>query len=506
MRSRLEIGLSCVLSAGLALGAGSQAARAQSLNSVRIANGLSSPVFVTAPQGDDSRLFVVEQRSGTTGRIRIINIPANTLNSTPFFSVSPVATGGEQGLLGLAFHPNYLQNGYFYVYYTRSAQSGISAGSSIIARYRANAPYTTSTTADLASGVTLLEIRQPDANHNAGWMSFGPDGNLYIATGDGGCGNDSNCGGNAPTINPPGHTSGTGNAQDVTSNLLGKILRLDVDGPDNIPGNADDADPSTGTPYRAAAGNPFNGTNGDREIFAYGLRNPWRDSFDRLTGDLWIADVGQGAREEINFVPAGLGAGFNFGWRCLEGTRTTGLTGCNPNDASLWAPIMEYGHNENIAPTFIRGCSITGGYVYRGSAIPSIYGHYIFADYCSGDIWTIQRAAGGGLTNVINRTGQLTPPGGLGIQNVTSFGQDNQGELYICDQSGGEVYKIIPRACDADANADGVIDQGDIDYLVNSIGGGANPTGFNNDFNADGVTDQGDVDAIINVVAGGSCP
>lgn len=506
MKSSHRVGLLSLVVPGLALCLFAQSSQAQGLATTRIANGLAGPVFVTAPRGDNSRIFVVEQRTSTTGRIRIINIPANTLNSTPFFTVSPVATGSEQGLLGLAFHPNYLQNGYFYVYYTRAPQAGISAGSSVIARYRANPPYATSTTADLTSGTTLLEIPQPDANHNCGWMAFGPDGYLYIGTGDGGCGNDTNCGGNSPSVVPPGHTAVTGNAQDITSNLLGKLLRLDVDGPDNIPGNADDADPNTGTPYRAAPGNPFNGSNGDREIFAYGLRNPWRDSFDRVTGDLWIADVGQGAREEINFVPAGLGAGFNFGWRCLEGTRVTGLTGCNPNDASLWPPIMEYGHSENIAPTFIHGCAITGGYVYRGSALPSLYGSYIFADYCSGDIWTIQRAAGGGLTNIVNRTAQLTPPGGLGIQNVTSFGEDNQGELYICDQSGGEVYKIIPRTCDADANQDGVADQGDVDYLINVVAGGANPTGFNTDFNRDGVSDQGDVDALVNVVAGGDCP
>ncbi|MFA6045307.1 MAG: PQQ-dependent sugar dehydrogenase [Phycisphaerales bacterium] len=518
------------------------AAHAQQLATTRIASGLAGPVFVTSPRGDNNRLFVVEQRNSTSGRIRVINIPGNTLNSAIYLTINPVATGGEQGLLGLAFHPDFLNNGYFYVYYTRAAVAGVSYGNSVVARYRANAPYATSTTADASSAQVLLDFPQPDANHNAGWIAFGPDGNLYIATGDGGCGNDSNCGGNSPTITPPGHTPGTGNAQDVTGNLYGKLLRLDVDGPDNIPGNADDADPANAKPYRTPAGNPFNGTNGDREIFCYGLRNPWRNSFDRQTGDLWIADVGQGAREEINFVPAGMGPGLNFGWRCIEGTRATGLSGCNPSDQNLFPPILEYGHGENIAPTFIHGCSITGGYVYRGSAIPCLQGNYIFADYCSADIWTFKRSATGPIINLVNRTAELAPGGTQAIQGVTSFGEDNQGELYICDQSGGEIFKIIPSTasqgpdcngngvpdaceiangdttdangdgipdscqCDSDLNHDGNADQGDIDYLINVVAGGPNGTGIDPDFNRDGNVDQGDIDALINVVAGGACP
>ena len=517
-------------------------AGAQQLATTRIAVGLAGPVFVTSPPGDNSRLFVVEQRNGTSGRLRIINLPGNTLNSVIYLTVNPVATGTEQGLLGLAFHPDFLNNGYFYVYYTKAAQAGVSAGSSVVARYRASAPYASSTTADAASAQILMEFPQPDANHNAGWIAFGPDGYLYIATGDGGCGNDTNCGGNSPSVVPPGHTPVTGNAQDTTSNPYGKLLRLDVDGPDNIPGNADDADPVSGKPYRTPPTNPFNGTNGDQEIFCYGLRNPWRDSFDRQTGDLWIADVGQGAREEINFVPAGEGAGWNFGWRCLEGTRSTGLAGCDPNDPSLFGPILEYGHSESIAPTFIHGCAIVGGYVYRGAAIPCLTGNYIFADYCSGDIWTFKRSPSGPLVNIVNRTAELDPPGTLAIQGVSGFGEDNQGELYICDQNGGEIYKIIPSPadqgpdcnangvpdaceiangdvpdanangipdsceCNPDFNQDGNSDQGDIDYLTNVVAGGSNTTGIDPDFNHDGNVDQGDIDALINVVAGGACP
>ena len=334
-------------------------------------------------------------------------------------------------------------------------------------------------------------------------MAFGPDGMLYIATGDGGCGNDSTC--NASFPHEPG-----GNAQNVSANLLGKILRIDVDGPDNIPGNADDADTGLGLSYRIPPGNPFDGSNGRREIMAYGLRNPWRDSFDRLTGDLWIADVGQGDREEVNFVPAGGLAGMNFGWRCMEGTRCTDLSGCVCGAPTLTIPVLEYGHTTAVAPTNIMGCSISGGYVYRGSAIPCLQGAYLFADYCSGDIFTFRRLAAGGVTEVTQRRGELTPPGGGSISNVTSFGEDASGELYICDLNGGEVFKIVLGAggcgCDADFNVDGNTDQGDVDYLINVIAGGNNPTARDPDFNQDGNADQGDIDALINVVAGGNCP
>jgi glucose/arabinose dehydrogenase len=516
------------------------------LNTTRIASGLSRPVYVTAPPGDTSRIFVLEQRTGSTspatGRIRIINLPANTLNATPYLSIGGLAAGNEQGLLGMTFHPNFLQNGYFYVHTTIAAQSGVSAGSVVITRYRANPPYATSTTADPASAAVLLTVLEPDSNHNTGWIAFGPDGNLYIPLGDGGCGNDTNCT-NPASVNPPGHTPGTGNAQDLTDNLLGKILRLDVDGPDNIPGNADDADPANGKPYRIPAGNPFNGTNGDREIWAFGVRNPWRDSFDRLTGDLWIADVGQDAREEVNFVPNGSGAGWNFGWRCMEGNRCTGLAGCTCNAASLTLPVLEYVHTgQTVIPPFtIQGCSLTGGYVYRGNAIPCFRGHYIFADYCSGDIWSFRRLPNGSLADITNRTAQMAPGGGFAINNVTSFGEDASGELYICDQSGGEIFKIIPGSasgtdcnnngvpdscdiangtstdangngvpdeceCDTDFNQDGNADQDDVAYLINVISGGGNPTGRDPDFTGDGNTDQDDIAALINAVGGGGCP
>jgi glucose/arabinose dehydrogenase len=531
----------CVL-AGVATASGLARAQ-QTLATVPVVSGLSLPLYVTAPPGDFNRIFVLEQRSGSLGRVRIVNLPSFTLNATPYLTVT-VSTGSEQGLLGLAFHPDFLNNGYFFVNYTRPAESGISAGSTIVARYRANPPYATSTTADPLSATILLTIPQPDANHNGGWIDFGPDGYLYIATGDGGCGNDSNCT-NPPTINPPGHVAG-GNAQSITANLLGKILRIDVDGADNIPGNDDDdgvMGSSSAPQYTIPPTNPYAGpTTGLDEIIAHGLRNPWRNAFDRLTGDLWIADVGQGQREEINFVPAGTLAGRNFGWRCMEGTRCTGLSGCTCNASNLTLPILEYPHSGTIPPTTLAGCSITGGYVYRGSAIPCFRGHYIFADYCTPQIWSFRRTATGELVDVTNRTAELDPPGTQAISNVTSFGEDARGELYIVDQAGGEVFKIVlgsssgpdcnangtPDSCDIaqgtsqdtngngvpdececnpDVNCDGSADGFDVEVMEQAVGGDlqnfclADP-----DFNGDGSVDGFDVEVVEQVVGGSPCP
>jgi glucose/arabinose dehydrogenase len=259
-----------------------------SFTSTRLVTGLARPVQVVAAPGDTSRIFIVEQRSGSTGRIRIFNLDTNTLNSTAFLSQS-VSTSSEQGLLGLAFHPNYAQNGFFYINYTATN------GSTTIKRF------TVSTNPDVAnsgSGYTILTISQPYTNHNGGWLAFGPDGYLYIGTGDGGSGGD------------PGNR-----AQDITNQLLGKMLRVDVDG---------------GSPYSIPASNPFVGITGDDEIWAYGLRNPWRCSFDSETGDLWMGDVGQNAYEEITFQPASSVGGENYGWRCYEGNNSYSTGGCPP--------------------------------------------------------------------------------------------------------------------------------------------------------------------------------
>jgi glucose/arabinose dehydrogenase len=412
-------------------------ASAQSITTQRVASGLSRPVFVTAPKGDFRRAFIVEQRSSTTGRIRILNLPGNTLNATPFLGISPVSTGSEQGLLGLAFHPNFLSNGYFFVNFTDAA------GTTRIIRYRANAPFATSTTADATSATTILTIAQPFANHNGGWMGFRPDdtqGLLYIASGDGGSGNDPN-----------------NNAQN-TSSLLGKMLRIDIDGPDNIPGNSDD----DGFPadanrlYTIPASNPFAGSiPGADEILHLGLRNPWRPSFDRATGDLYIADVGQSAREEVNFVPANdpTTTARNFGWRCMEGTLCTGLSGCTCNAPALTMPVWEYSHSV--------GCSITGGYVYRGCLIPSLRGQYFASDYCNSQIWTFAYSGSGTVpeANVVDRAAELAPPDPLNLNSISSFGEDADGELYICDLNGGEVFKVVAAGrVVPDCNANGIDD------------------------------------------------
>ena len=385
------------------------------LSTVRVANELSEPVFVTHVPSDFDRVFIVEQ----SGTIRILDITQEPpiLVPTPFLDITDrVSTGGERGLLGLAFHPDYAANGLFYVNYT--GPDGV-FGDTRVSQFHVSPGRPND--ADVASEVVLLSIGQPQSNHNGGWIAFGPDGYLYIAMGDGGGQNDDDT----------GHTAGTGNAQDITDNLLGKILRIDVDG-DDFPGD-------TTRNYAVPADNPFAGQTGDDEIWAYGLRNPWRAAFDRLTGDLYIADVGQDVWEEINFQAAFSTGGENWGWRCHEGAHNFEFTGdCGTSGTpseTLLEPIHEFSHGG----TPFR-CSITGGEVYRGCAIPDLAGTYFFADYCSAQIWSFRYT--GGFVIATDRTAELAPGGGMSISGISSFGLDAFGEIYICD-IGGEVYKII---------------------------------------------------------------
>ena len=370
------------------------------LTTVRVASGLSFPLYVTAPPGDTTRLFIVERRgSDNRGRIKILT--QGVVLPTPFLTTEILATDTEQGLLGLAFAPDYATSGRFYVDYTDAG------GTTRIVRFTVSADPNVAN----ATGTVILSVSQPYTNHNGGWLGFGPDGYLYISMGDGGSGGDPE-----------------DRAQNLNS-LLGKILRIDV----------------SGSGYTIPPSNPYAGaTTGLDEIWCFGLRNPWRPSFDRQTGDFVIADVGQASREEVDFVPAGTGAGKNYGWRCYEGTlaytssaTTPCLTCTNPSCPFIW-PATEYTHSGGK-------CSITGGYVYRGAAIPALQGSYFYADYCTGQIWsgTFQ---GGVLGNVVERTADLAPYGGAyRINNVTSFGEDARGELYICD-SDGEVYRIATEA------------------------------------------------------------
>jgi glucose/arabinose dehydrogenase len=402
--------------------------QATQLTTVRVASGLSAPVFVTSPPGDFDRLFIVEQ----TGRIRILT--GGEVLPNPFLDISDnVSYGGERGLLGLAFHPDYTDNGFFYVNYTDND------GNTVIARFSVSDD---PNLADPSSDATILTIDQPYGNHNGGMIAFGPqDGYLYIGMGDGGSGGDPE-----------------NRAQD-DGQLLGKLLRIDVDG---------------GFPYAIPPDNPFAGP-GDPldEIWAKGLRNPWRFSFDRETYDLYIGDVGQNLWEEIDFQPAASQGGENYGWRLMEGNHCYNPpSDCDPG--GLTYPIYEYSHGGSPFR-----CSITGGYVYRGSAIPDLAGTYFFADYCSNQIWSF-RYVDGDITEFTDRTDELDPGSGMSIDDISSFGQDANGELYIIDL-GGEVFKIVPveSGCiytPGDCNHNGVpLELGDVVTMTSLYRGSADP-------------------------------
>lgn len=337
-----------------------------------VASGLERPVDIQSTSAGAGRLFIVEK----AGRIRILQ--DGQVLSVPFLDITERvgSQGNEQGLLGLAFHPRYVGNGFFYVNYTDRD------GNTVIARFQASPQLGL---ADPASESILLRVNQPFANHNGGALAFGADGFLYVGLGDGGSSGDP-----------------FGNAQNLAS-LLGKILRLDV---------------NSAEPYGIPPGN-ISGS----EVWAYGLRNPWRISVDRVTGDLHIGDVGQNKWEEINFVAAGTPGLLNFGWDYMEGTHA--YEGFLPLDLALVAPVAEYDHSQ--------GCSVTGGVVYRG-AMPEWQGIYLYADYCRGTIWGLLNADGQWQTRVLFET-RLT---------VTTFGQDEAGEVYLASDS-GQVLRLVRR-------------------------------------------------------------
>lgn len=405
------------------------------MTTVRVASGLSNPLFVTHAPEDFGRVFILEQ----LGRIRILK--NGELLPTPFLDItSLVVTGGERGLLGLAFHPDYSKNGYFFVNYTTPTKDGVDT---VVARYQVTE------NPDLAnanSALTLLRLVQPRGTHNGGWMSFGPDGYLYIATGDGG-----------RDILP-------NNAQDLTDNLLGKILRVDI--------NSDDWPEDDLRNYGIPPGNPFVGLEGDDEIWAYGMRNPWRCAFDSLTADLYITDVGENTWEEINFMPSDAGDAYNFGWRCTEGPDCFNPDDCTCLTPAMVAPLYAYEHLN-------RRCSISGGEVYRGCMIDGMDGMYFFADWCTGEIWTLEHI---GLAEpvVVDRTSELAPAGTLDIRRPTSFGRDRFGELYICDWIDGEIFKIVPANPTAPvAVMDSDPPHGAIDARQPSEPDGSDPRGWN---------------------------
>jgi glucose/arabinose dehydrogenase len=357
--------------------AGSTAAAPPEVALELVRGGLTQPVSIT--HAGDSRLFITLQPG------LVVIWDGTEILPQPFLDIqSLVLAGGERGLLSIAFHPRYRENGFFFVNYTNSG------GHTVVARYSVSSD---PNRADPMSARQILFVEQPFSNHNGGQMQFGPDGYLYIGMGDGGSGGD------------------PGNRAQNLSDLLGKMLRIDVD---------------SGTPYRIPPSNPFTGNPSVRdEIWAYGLRNPWRFSFDRATGDLWIADVGQGLWEEVSFQPATSIGGENYGWRRMEGTHCFN-PGSNCNTGSLVLPVIEYGHTGGA-------CSVTGGYVYRGSSFPRLQGMYIYGDYCNGKIWGATRDALGRVTSR-----ELLDTNIL----ISTFGEDMNGELYVANHSGA-IHRIV---------------------------------------------------------------
>jgi glucose/arabinose dehydrogenase len=350
------------------------------------ASGLSKPVFITSAHDGTGRMFIVEQ----VGRIKILK--DGKVRSTPFLSMpKKVSDGFEQGLLGLAFHPNYETNRRLYVYYTNNDWD------IVVREYRAST--SNKNVVDKSTKRTLLKINHPgEDNHNGGTLAFGPGGFLYLGVGDGGGSGDPD-----------------NSAQDKDS-LLGKMLRIDVNS-------------RTGSKnYGIPGSNPYVGVAGANEIWQTGLRNPWKFSFDRANGNLWIGDVGQLNWEEVDRATntaSGPGRGINWGWRVMEATHCFNpSSGCNTSGKTL--PLLEYGHGSGR-------CSITGGYVYRGSAIPQLVGGYVFADFCSGEIWVVNSTA----SAPANRTLLLD----TSLQ-ISSFGENASGELYVVNR-GGAVYAIV---------------------------------------------------------------
>lgn len=346
-----------------------------------VAEGFTKPLYVNQADDQTGRLFIVEQE----GRIWIVK--DGVVNPTPFMDIVNLVTsqGSEQGLLSVAFHPNYAENGRFFVNYTNQG------GNTVIARYQVSDD---PEVANLESAKILLTIPQPYANHNGGHILFGPDGYLYVGMGDGGAANDP-------------HNNGQS-----LSTLLGKILRLDVD---------------RGDPYGVPQDNPFVGQENSRpEIWSYGWRNPWRLAFDAATGDMYIADVGQNQYEEVHVELAGTPSGVNYGWRLMEGSHCFNPTDCDPEALNVALPVTEYNHTV--------GCSITGGYVYRGSQFPAFEGVYFYGDYCTGVIWGLRREADGSWSEA-----ELLSSG-LGI---SSFGQDATGEVYLTSHHTGEIFRLV---------------------------------------------------------------
>lgn len=383
-----------------------------------VATGFSQPLFATPLPGTDA-LVVLEKNSG---RARVVDPATGVIGATDFLTVS-VLNNSERGLLGMAFPPDYATSGHLYTVHTPPPD-----GDTVLTRWTISAgdPYVV----DPTSAVEVLRLSQPYANHNGGWVGFGPDGYLYWAVGDGGSSNDPNQFGQTTTSVPDGPVD-TADI-DYREGLIGSILRLDVSG-DDFPD-----DPARN--YAIPADNPFVGTSGDDEIWAYGLRNPWRCSFDRTTGDFWIADVGQAAREEVNRQPASSSGGENYGWRPREGfIRNPSPAVTEPDPVPRTDPIFDYTRDDNLA---VSGRSVTGGYVYRGTALPGLVGGYVFGDFAVRKVFIMDTS--GATPVVTNLTAQLEERSGHTLGGIASFGEDATGELYVVDFGNGVLLKLVP--------------------------------------------------------------
>mgnify|MGYP003957987205 FL=1 len=374
-----------------------------SLSSIEIADGFKKPLFITSYPTDSNLLYVVEQAG------RIIVIENGEKLKRPFLDikkqvVNPNRPGDERGLLGFAFHPNHTKNGKFYINYMNNDGYTVVSEFTVKNKQRANH----------SSERILFDLKQPFSNHNGGHMAFGPDGYLYISIGDGGKAGDPN------------------NAGQDLNTIFGKVIRIDVNQ----------------TPYGIPKSNPYYGQENKRgEIWAWGLRNVWRFSFDRKNGDIFYGDVGQNKWEEINYEPAKSKGGVNYGWRIMEARHCYNPED-NCNESGLTQPILEYPNDANYMRTLtgmdqpdVDGCSVTGGYVYRGKQIKGLQGTYLFGDYCSGNVWSF-KVENGKAVEFQNRTEEINLAEGEFTNYISSFGEDADGELYIIDYNGG-VYKII---------------------------------------------------------------
>jgi glucose/arabinose dehydrogenase len=430
-------------------------AQSQEIRAELVTQGMSTPVGLLAAPGDDARLFIVNK----PGVVRIVK--NGNLLEDPFIDLtSNISTLGERGLLCMAFHPNFSVNKFVFVRFNRAS------GATVIRRYKvSNDP----DRVDPTSAHDLLAFSNDNNGHNGGSMAFGPDGLLYIATGD---------------------DDVMANSQDISSNLHGKILRIDVD--------RDDFPTQSSRNYGVPADNPYVNRFGDDEIYALGLRAPYRLDFDQLTGDLWISDVGQASWEEVNRLRPG-DAGANFGWPCMEASHCHPGTGCKCASSTLTDPFFEYGH--------VDGCAIIGGHVYRGCAIPELANTLFAADFCSGKIFTF-KPVNGEVTDLQMRQDELTQDG-ANLTNIISFGEDARGEMYIATL-GGSVFRIVPvippldfdgdgiaDTCNEfnDVNADRTVNHVDLLLVLQSMG---TCEGCPADLNGDGIVNGVDLERVIN--------